>query len=120
MALSVDGIAFSWGYNSCGQLGHGDQENVAQPKAIRALSNVCAIDTGFIHSLAISSDGTLWSWGFGGYNQLGHENSHADELLPRRLEALAGKRMSAVAAGECHSLSGLCGWRLLLLGRVVT
>ena len=105
IALSVDGRAFSWGVGCYGQLGHGDKEDVAQPKAIRALSNVCAIDTGFIHSLAISSDGTLWSWGFGGYNQLGHENSHADELLPRRLEALAGKRMSAVAAGECHSLS---------------
>ena len=105
IALSVDGRAFSWGEGHHGQLGHGDQENVAQPKAIRALSNVCAIDTGFHHSLAITSDGTLWSWGSGAYKKLGHDNSRADELLPRRLEALAGKRMCAVAAGDRHSLS---------------
>ena len=105
IALSVDGRAFSWGEGHHGQLGHGDQENVAQPKAIRALSNVCAIDTGFHHSLAITSDGTLWNWGWNGCNQLGHDNSRADELLPRRLEALAGKRTCAVAAGDRHSLS---------------
>ena len=105
IALSVDGTAFSWGEGHHGQLGHGDQENVAQPKAIRALSNVCAIDTGFHHSLAITSDGTLWSWGSGAYKKLGHDNSRGFELLPRRLEALAGKRMCAVAAGDRHSLS---------------
>ena len=105
IALSVDGRAFSWGEGCFGQLGHGDKEDVAQPKAIRALSNVCAIDTKDAHSLAITSDGTLWSWGKGRDNRLGHANSHADELLPRRLEALAGKRMCAVAAGGYHSLS---------------
>ena len=105
IALCVDGVAFSWGRGGYGVLGHGDNEDVAQPKAIRALSNVCAIDTGASHSLAITPDGTLWSWGRGRANQLGHENSHADELLPRRLEALAGKRICAVAAGACHTLS---------------
>ena len=105
IALSVDGTAFSWGKGNRGQLGHGDRENVAQPKAIRALSDVCTIDTGAYHSLAITSDGTLWSWGWNGYNQLGHDNSRGFELLPRRLEALAGKRMCAVAAGTYHTLS---------------
>ena len=105
IALSVDGRAFSWGEGCFGQLGHGDREYVAQPKAIRALSDVCTIDTGAYHSLAITFDGTLWSWGWGGLNQLGHDNSRFNELLPRRLEALAGKRMCAVAAGDRHSLS---------------
>ena len=59
IALSVDGVAFSWGDGVHGQLGHGDRVHVAQPKAIRALSDVCAIATGCSHSLAITSDGTL-------------------------------------------------------------
>ena len=105
IALSVDGTAFSWGEGRHGQLGHGDQENVAQPKAIRALSDVCAIETEAYHSLAITSDGTLWSWGWDECHQLGHDISRVFELLPRRLEALAGKRMCAVAAGLNHSLS---------------
>ena len=113
MALSFDGIAFSWGHGYFGQLGHGVKEFVAQPKAITALSNVCAIDTGFFHSLAITSDGALWSWGsnekFDGKNGLSHTLGHDDgcleELLPRRIEALAGKRMCVVAAGRFHSLA---------------
>ena len=104
IALSVDGIAFSWGYNSCGQLGHGDLEKVAQPKAIRALSNVCAIATGFFHSLAITLDGALWSWGSNEHAELGH-GDFGNQLLPRRLEALASKRMCAAAAAYTHSLA---------------
>ena len=105
IALSVDGMAFSWGKGEYGQLGHGDQEDVARPKAIRALSNVCAIEAGGNHSLAVTSDGALWSWGRGMTRQLGHDNGCANELLPRRLEALASKRMCAVAAGPTHSLA---------------
>ena len=104
IALSVDGVAFSWGCGAHGQLGHGDREHVAQPKAIRALSNVCAIDTEAHYSLAITLDGALWSWGFSEDYQLGHGDDRS-ELLPRRLEALAGKRMCAVAAGDTHSLA---------------
>ena len=104
IALSVDGVAISWGCGGDGQLGHGDRAHVAQPKAIRALSNVCVIATGYSHSLAITSDGTLWSWGSNSFNQLGHGND-GSELLPRRLEALAGKRMCAAAAGYTHSLA---------------
>ena len=104
IALSVDGVAFSWGRGNFGQLGHGDREDIAQPKAIRALSNVCAIDTAATHSLATTSDGALWTWGNGAYNQLGHGIRRA-ELLPLWLEAPAGKRMSAVATGSTHSLA---------------
>ena len=113
IALSFDGIAFSWGQGYFGQLGHGDKEFVAQPKAITALSNVCAIDTGYFHSLAITSDGALWIWGsdkkYEGESDwshaLGHDDGCLEELLPRRIEALAGKRMCVVAAGRHHSLA---------------
>ena len=31
LVLSVDGTAFSWGFGGYGALGHGDEEDVAQP-----------------------------------------------------------------------------------------
>ena len=104
VALSFDGIAFSWGEGYHGRLGHGDKEFVAHPKAIRALSNVCAIATGFFHSLAITLDGALWSWGSNEHAELGH-GDFGNQLLPRRLEALASKRMCAAAAAYTHSLA---------------
>ena len=55
--------------------------------------------------MAVTSDGALWSWGRGMTRQLGHDNGCANELLPRRLEALASKRMCAVAAGSTHLLA---------------
>ena len=119
IALSVDGVAFSWGCGAHGQLGHGDREHVAQPKAIRALSNVCAIETETHYSLAITSDGALWSWGSSEYYQLGHGDDRS-ELLPRRLEALAGKRMCAAAAGYTHSLAACVDGGCFLWGTVAT
>ena len=97
LVLSVDGTVFSWGDGEGGVLGHGDTENVAQPKPIRALHNVCAIAASFVNSFSILSDGTVWSWGRGdrlelgcglGYDAIGH-----DQLLPRQIEALAGKHL---------------------------
>ena len=56
LVLSVDGTAFSWGHGGFGALGHGDTEDVAQPKPIRALHNVSAIAASGCASFSILSD----------------------------------------------------------------
>ena len=53
--LSAEGSVYSWGCGSFGVLGHGDLENVALPKRIEALSEVCAIATGASHTTAITA-----------------------------------------------------------------
>ena len=103
LVLSVDGTAFSWGYGGYGALGHGDTEDVAQPKPIRALRNVSAIAASGYASFSILSDGTLWSWGkAGAYDAsiLGHGDMHSLILLPQQIEALAGKRICAIASSH--------------------
>ena len=63
-----------------------------------------AVSAGDTHSLALSADGALWSWGFGASGRLGHGDEQP-QPLPKKVEALAGQRVVAVAAGVNHSIA---------------
>ena len=86
-------------------LGHGDQQNQSLPKKVEALAGqrVVAVSSGEYHSIAITADGSVWSWGWGGNGRLGHGDEQ-NQLLPKKVEALAGQRVVAVSSGECHSI----------------
>ena len=56
------------------------------------------------NSLALTADGAVWSWGDGDYGKLGHGDQQ-EQLLPKKIEALAGQRVVAVSAGAAHSLA---------------
>ena len=58
-ALLVDGTVQCWGYNSHGQLGHGDtQHDEYAPGAVIGLGGVTAITLGDYHTCALLADGT--------------------------------------------------------------
>jgi len=57
-----------------------------------------------LQSLAITADGSVWSWGDGANGQLGHGDEQR-QLLPKKVEAFAGRRVVAVSAGVYHSLA---------------
>ena len=105
LALAADGAVWSWGYGYGGRLGHGDELNEWQPKKIEAFAGqrVVAVSAGQDHSLALAADGAVWSWGYKDY-MLGHGDQQ-DQLLPKKVEALAGQRVLAVSAGRFHSLA---------------
>ena len=88
------------------RLGHGDEQEQLLPKKVEALAgrNVVAILAGVYHSLAITANGAVWSWGSGCFGRLGHGNQQ-QQLLPKKIEALAGGRVVAVSAGGGHSLA---------------
>jgi alpha-tubulin suppressor-like RCC1 family protein len=127
LALTADGAVWSWGDGAYGRLGHGDQQNQLLPKKIEALAchSVVAVSAGGAHSLALTAGGRVWSWGWAYFGQLGHGDNE-EQLLPRKVEALAGQRIIAVSAGESHSLAitadgsmwswGLVRWGLLGYG----
>jgi alpha-tubulin suppressor-like RCC1 family protein len=52
--------------------------------------------------VAITGDGACYTWGGGDYGQLGHGDQD-DCVLPKRVQALDGERVVAVAAGEQHT-----------------
>jgi len=85
-----DGTVVGWGDNWYGQ---------ASPPA--GLSNVVAIATGFLHSLALLADGTVVGWGYNDYRQATPPPSLSNVV--------------AIAAGWSHSLGLLAdgtvvGW----------
>ena len=48
--------------------------------------------------------GSAWSWGNGGSGKLGH-GDRQQQLLPKKVEALAGRRVVVVSAGGPHSIA---------------
>ena len=106
LAITADGSIWSWGWGAFGRLGHGDEQYQSLPKEIVAFAGrrVVAVSAGYNHSLAATADGAIWSWGSGGERQLGHGDTQ-DQLLPKKVETLAGQRAVAVSAGQCHNLA---------------
>ena len=64
------GTLWSWGYNSCGQLGQNDLVNRSSPVQIPGTewNNIFASSN---FSLARKNDGSLWAWGSNNYGRLG-------------------------------------------------
>ena len=80
IALTSAGAVHTWGRGSRGQLGHGDDADVAEPRPLavkkkgdygsRALK-VVQVAAGDDHSMAVTNEGGLWVWGDGGDGRLG-------------------------------------------------
>ena len=70
-----------------------------------------AVAAGGAHTLAVSGAGDVYSFGGANFHQLGHGDG-ADQLTPRRIEALHGVRAWGVVAGGAGTACGLprcCG-----------
>ena len=68
LALTDDGVVFSWGGDYAGQSGLGQGgEDTALPQKVEALSglNVCDVATGYQTSCAVTAAGELYTWGHG-------------------------------------------------------
>jgi len=117
LAITADGSAWSWGDGYPGKLGHGDEQTQLLPKKIEAFAGrrVVAVSAGPGHSLAFTADGAAWSWGRGSDGRLGHGNAQF-QLLPKKIEALAGRRVVAVSAGRRHSLARAADGAVLTWG----
>ena len=106
LAITADSAVWSWGCGGNGRLGHGDRQRQPLPKKVEAFAGqrVAAVSAGDDHSLAITADGAVWSWGNGGFGKLGHGDLQG-QLLPKKVEALAGQRVVAVSSGREHGLA---------------
>jgi alpha-tubulin suppressor-like RCC1 family protein/phosphodiesterase/alkaline phosphatase D-like protein len=111
LALCADGTLATWGYNNYGTLGNQTSVSSSVPVLVDATGvlaslRVTAIAAGGYHNLALCADGSLVAWGRNSTGQLGN-NSLANSTVPVRVDqsgALAGKRITAIAAGGSHSL----------------
>jgi len=111
-----EGQAYSWGESALEEegevfvahLGHGEQwgarVETPTPLAGQAGISVVEVAAGNMHSLVLSSDGQVYSCGAGWEGALGHGH---EGCVPRLevVRALAGVRITQVAAGGSHSLA---------------
>lgn len=129
LALSGDGVLYSWGCGSSGQLGHGDTSSRLVPTPVEALGahRVRCMAAGERYAFALASPegepnrSTLFSWGDASCGQLGHPRQPASVsppgagaataaspsslLAPTRLgDEFGGAPVSGLAAGAAHSV----------------
>nr|XP_015200083.1 PREDICTED: probable E3 ubiquitin-protein ligase HERC4 [Lepisosteus oculatus] len=105
-ALSLSGTVFGWGRNSAGQLGLGDTQDRDIPTPVRSLAfkGTVFISCGEEHTAILTKGGLVFTFGSGSYGQLGH-NSLRNELRPRLVAELWGKKVSQIACGRYHTLT---------------
>jgi alpha-tubulin suppressor-like RCC1 family protein len=95
----------AWGDNSAGEFGNGTLTGSDAPGDVSGLSGVRAVAAGGRHELAVLSGGTVMSWGDDTFGQLGNgiASANGDTEVPAAVPGLSG--VTAVAAGEEHSLA---------------
>ncbi|KAK2509156.1 hypothetical protein MC885_004362 [Smutsia gigantea] len=99
LALTDEGLVFSWGDGDFGKLGRGGSEGCNIPQNIERLNGqgVCQIECGAQFSLALTK-------GKGDYFRLGH-GSDVHVRKPQVVEGLRGKKIVHVAVGALHCLA---------------
>lgn len=114
LILCADGTLAALGDNSYGQLGDGTKTTASVPRLVSRAGvlkdkTVIAIATGWTFSVALCSDGTIATWGENFYSSLGNGNTTNSNLPVEvvRTGVLAGKQVTAIAAGYWHVL-GIC------------
>jgi alpha-tubulin suppressor-like RCC1 family protein len=106
LAVDSNGMVWSWGCHSAGQLGIGVEadETTTLPRLVKTLSEgIRHVAAGASHSLAVSESGSLYSFGEGTSGRLGHSGTARPEHVPRRVDCFDGIRISKVSAGHMHS-----------------
>lgn len=124
MALTADGQVFAWGANGSGQLGDNSMTNSPVPVAVNtggafSYRTVVAIAGGGSHALALASDGQVFAWGSNNSGQLGNGTTTANSLVPTAVSTsglLAGKTVTAIAAGAYHSLGLTSNGQVIVWG----
>ena len=91
-----------FGGNARGQLGTGDRYECLTPTRVDVGTVVVSAALGRQFTLLINARGALLSCGCGARNG---QDSNADSLIVRRVEALAEVAVVAVAAGAFHSMA---------------
>ncbi|KAF7266968.1 hypothetical protein GWI33_019752 [Rhynchophorus ferrugineus] len=106
LALSDQGLVFSWGDGDFGKLGRGGSEGCNVPHNIERLNHlgVIQIECGAQFSLALTKTGNIWTWGKGDYFRLGHgTDQHVRK--PTLIESLRDRKIIHVAVGALHCLA---------------
>jgi alpha-tubulin suppressor-like RCC1 family protein len=109
LAITVNGICYSWGCGSFGNLGLGTTNDRDSPTQVQmpvdmhgSMASCRMVAAGAKHSLAITPKGQVFAWGHGGNGRLGLGEGHEAALLPVEVTKLSGGHDFA---GESHDMA---------------
>ncbi|KAF6037594.1 HERC2 [Bugula neritina] len=106
VALSANGVLFTWGKGDYHRLGHGSDEHVRWPKQVAEFKGkqIVEIACGSLHCVAVCSNNEVFTWGDNDEGQLGDGTTNAIQK-PKLVTGLKGKRITNVACGSAHSVA---------------
>ena len=112
-ALTSDGLVFTWGHNTNGQLGQGNYTNSNVPGAVVTSGillgkTVTAISMGTVHGHAVTSTGIVVGWGYNVNGTLADGSAAIRESSPVAIGStgvMSAKTMVAVSAGDDFTLA---------------
>lgn len=126
MALTTNGKVYTWGNGQQFQLGHRVldryQKQALQPREIR-IKNIKFIGSGEFHSFAIDTQSRVLAWGLNQFGQCGIPSEGAGEdgaviTEPTYINALDGKDIVYITAGEHHSVALSADNDMYTFGRI--
>ena len=105
VAVTEDGVVYTWGYGRMGALGHSNTESVTQPKKIESLPNgIVRVECGTAHTIAMDANGKLYSFGDNTYGQLGLNVDSLKETTPKKILTSASQgKIADFSCGDEHS-----------------
>jgi len=118
LMVTDSGELYTNGYNSKGQLGHGNTQSCYVPKLVEALSGfrVTKVCCSYYHSIILTDSDQIFSFGRNDFGQLGL-GDRDDRTTPSECHLLHGRNISALACGQYHSIVGLAGGGLMGFGK---
>eukprot|EP00741_Cyanophora_paradoxa_P015422 tig00020875_g14885.t1 len=106
-AMQYGLATYTWGQGTLGQLGHGDDADLAEPRLLLAMlgRQIGMIACGNQHTCLLTSDGQVFTFGRGNFGQLGLGTTimAGSQPTPRQIVAMQGKRCTALGCGWYHT-----------------
>ncbi|ETR70996.1 MAG: hypothetical protein OMM_02820 [Candidatus Magnetoglobus multicellularis str. Araruama] len=102
VALKSNGMVWTWGNNTDGQLGDGTTEDSVIAIRNLNLNHIKAVDAGHYFSLALTANGIVYTWGENDYGQLGN-GSIVNGVNPVQVTGLTNIIM--VSGGGNHAIA---------------
>ena len=107
-AITKEGYVYGWGYNNYGQLGINSTDTSQHTYATRMknISNIMQISAGAQNVIMLEANGTVWGVGYNGYGKLGTNNTTAQTLPTKMLDAEGNilTNVKEIASGINHTL----------------
>lgn len=106
VALAEDGSVYSWGRNTCGEVGNGSTQVQKTPTKLTGFGSdkIVQIAAGACYSLALSENGTVYSWGENGSGALG-DGTLTDRPSPVKVQGLDNVTVTQISSQFDHSLA---------------